>query len=177
MKTRYAAAVVISSLAYAVELDTTVEDTFQESAEYEGNVYTFHNRRRSWRVAEMICNDEGGHLVSIHSQEEQDFVQGLVDSVDEDRYEYHIGLNDRQREGQWVWSDSTEFDFDAWKPGQPDNKGWFGQDCAQSGVRGGSKKWTDRSCNWNWEPFVCKRPADYVPRWLFVDRPSTWASA
>jgi hypothetical protein len=70
--------------------------------------------------AERVCNKEGGNLVSIHSQEEFDFVNTLI-NTNKGHAEVLIGLNDLKREGTWTWTDGTPFDFKLWSKHDPNN--------------------------------------------------------
>jgi len=65
--------------------------------------YILIKKSLSWRGAEGYCNKLGGHLASVHSLEENDFISGLADG------EYWIGANDMKTEGQWVWSDGSAY--------------------------------------------------------------------
>ena len=64
-----------------------------------------------------------------------------------------IGLNDRLKEGQYVWSDGTTFNssvFNNWANGQPDNH--RNEDCVET-MHG---KWNDQSCSAE-RFYVCER--------------------
>jgi hypothetical protein len=75
----------------------------------------------TWLDAEQLAVRLGGHLVTINDQAEQDW---LVTQFP-DPYEW-IGINDRAREGVWVWSSGTRVTFTAWQDTQPDD--WKGYD-------------------------------------------------
>ncbi len=87
------------------------------SKEFNGHYYKAIDDADSYSQsrAESVCAEMGGHLVSIESQEEQDFVNGILGSKDN----YWIGL---VRDGSsWRWTDGTEFSFTQWDDNQPDN--------------------------------------------------------
>ena len=70
-----------------------------------------------------------------------------------------IGADDLETQGTWVWGDGTDFDFEHWKTGQPDNHA--GQEhCLNmwktTEVIG--DKWNDVICS-RPNPFMCKMPA------------------
>lgn len=48
---------------------------------FHGNCYKHFNQRLSWEVAEQHCRMVGGHLVSIMTPEEQDFINSTVGVV------------------------------------------------------------------------------------------------
>ena len=64
-----------------------------------------------------------------------------------------LGLYEKRgREGRWKWTDETEFDYENWRPGDPDNgDGDEQEDCADFLYREG---WDDFGCD-NTHPFVC----------------------
>jgi len=64
--------------------------------------------------AQDECRARGLQLASIHSQQEQNFIAGLISG----HYAW-IGLTDVAVEGEFRWSDGTPLDFQYWNPGQP----------------------------------------------------------
>ena len=60
-----------------------------------------------------------GHLVTITSQSENDFVTDLI----EDDTRTWIGLSDQVTEGTYEWVTGEPFDYSNWASGQPDNAG------------------------------------------------------
>ncbi|KHN77127.1 Neurocan core protein, partial [Toxocara canis] len=70
-----------------------------------------------WERAESACIKEGGHLVSIHSDVENQFIYGLATG---DHWCTHatIGLkSDANDEQNLHWSDFSLFDYQNWKNG------------------------------------------------------------
>jgi len=68
----------------------------------------------------------GGHLASIHSQEEQEHVKELAKGHDMvwlggRRIEPHKGNGPGPK--HWIWSDGTPWDFETWGSGEPNNSG------------------------------------------------------
>jgi hypothetical protein len=77
----------------------------------------------SWTDAEATAQLLGGHLASIQSQAENDFIQenfGFFDGVDRRLW---IGFTDEGSEGDWFWSDGSEVDYTNWNDGEPNNAG------------------------------------------------------
>merc|ERR550517_1746512 len=66
--------------------------------------------------AEEACQDQGGHLASIHSMEEQNFLMQTFNPPDR----VWIGAVDPDQNGAWEWTDGSSFDFSNWRSGQPD---------------------------------------------------------
>lgn len=79
----------------------------------------------NWVAARDACRADFGDLVSMHSAED---AQVVADTVKSDGLtpNFWIGLNDRDAEGTYEWSDGTPFDYASWLDGQPNNSG--GQD-------------------------------------------------
>nr|XP_054507341.1 brevican core protein isoform X2 [Agelaius phoeniceus] len=68
---------------------------------FQGSCYRHFSTRRSWEDAESQCRHHGGHLATILTPEEQDFIN------DQYREYQWIGLNDRTIEGDFQWSDGS----------------------------------------------------------------------
>lgn len=65
--------------------------------EFNGNVYFLSDDVARAEDAEVIAQGFGGHLVTISSQEENDFLQPFVSGI------VYIGLNDATTEGTLEW--------------------------------------------------------------------------
>ncbi|XP_074479553.1 ladderlectin-like isoform X2 [Sebastes fasciatus] len=89
--------------------------------EFSGRCFLYVKKARTWAKAERQCQDYGGNLASVHSVDEQQFIQGLILSITEKNALTWLGAFDAQQEGLWLWSDGTPFKFDYWDRGQPDN--------------------------------------------------------
>jgi hypothetical protein len=77
----------------------------------------------TWTSAEAFSQQLGGHLVSINTQAEQDFVWqnfGNLGGVDRRVW---IGFSDAASEGAFGWSDGTVAKYTNWNPGEPNNSG------------------------------------------------------
>ena len=71
--------------------------------------------------AEKACMGLGGHLASIHSKQEEEFLQrNLYHSAD-----VWVGGVDPHRNGQWEWTDGSKFDYANWITGQPDGGQYY----------------------------------------------------
>ena len=114
----------------------------------------------SWNDAEIRCKKEGGHLASIHSKEENDFVTKIVSVNDKHNPWYWIGANDLLSDGLFVWSDESALNYSNWKVGEPNNgvAGAYQENCVQIVTmdrRGHNGKWVDIQCK-RLHHFVCK---------------------
>uniref|UniRef100_A0A8B9N773 Brevican n=1 Tax=Accipiter nisus TaxID=211598 RepID=A0A8B9N773_9AVES len=80
---------------------------------FQGACYKHFSTRRSWEDAETQCRHYGGHLATILTPEEQDFIN------DQYREYQWIGLNDRTIEGDFQWSDGSPLVSQAASPCVP----------------------------------------------------------
>eukprot|EP00050_Salpingoeca_kvevrii_P011031 m.12259 g.12259 ORF g.12259 m.12259 type:complete len:409 (+) comp3216_c0_seq1:216-1442(+) len=125
--------------------------------------YIYISKYESWTVAHARCQTyyagTGSFLVSIHSQEEQDWIyESLVapNFGQRDLEQYWIG-GFRVGTTEFAWSDGTPFDFQFFLDGEPNNYDGK-EDCLRVGHRQiDSSRWNDAKCN-NRKPYVCKRP-------------------
>ncbi|XP_054914836.1 lactose-binding lectin l-2-like [Poeciliopsis prolifica] len=112
---------------------------------FKGRCYKYVASRMTWGEAEVHCLTEGGNLVSIHSLEEHNFVNNLIKNFDPTQDFTWIGLTDIHKEGTWMWSDGSKYDFSLWHPGEPSNDGGQGHCGHTNFVR--DKYWNDHFCS------------------------------
>jgi hypothetical protein len=107
---------------------------------------------RDWTDAEADCVDQGGHLISIHSNAVQDFVTSEAFAIADT--DWWTGLSDLASEGDFVWSDGSPFNYESWAGGEPNNAGE--EDCANVTPWVGGD-WNDLPCD-SGHPYVCRLP-------------------
>nr|ACO13561.1 C-type lectin domain family 4 member E [Esox lucius] len=111
---------------------------------YNGSCYHFSEDKLTWEQSQYACIREGGHLVIIESQQEQNFIRLKVGNMN-DQNNYWIGMTDMKVEGVWVWMDNTPLNdsIKYWDlnngtdvSAYPEPNDWKpGEDCAQMGRR------------------------------------------
>jgi len=124
---------------------------------FNGNCYKFFSEEKTWENAKDQCVEEQANLVSLHSEEEHQFVVGLNGG-----FPWLGGRRDPGNGNNFVWSDGTPWDYTNWARGAPDNnKG--NEDCAHMKKKVAERhKWNDRPCS-HVKTFVCKKgPSDSV---------------
>eukprot|EP00090_Calanus_glacialis_P023847 TRINITY_DN3698_c0_g1_i11.p1 TRINITY_DN3698_c0_g1~~TRINITY_DN3698_c0_g1_i11.p1 ORF type:complete len:817 (-),score=174.96 TRINITY_DN3698_c0_g1_i11:226-2388(-) len=109
---------------------------------------------QSWAKAEANCSRIGGHLASIHTMEENNFIMAEFGAVGENNG--WIGLNRLSVADGHVWSDKSPFAFYNWREGEPNDA--LGQESCVS-MAAGDGYWNDEMCS-NGNGFVCKKPRE-----------------
>ncbi|XP_048882762.1 brevican core protein isoform X2 [Brienomyrus brachyistius] len=116
---------------------------------FQGFCYRHFTDQQAWEEAEQHCRAHGGHLTSVRTPEEQDFIYNNYRD-----YQW-IGLNDRTIEGDFDWSDGSPLLYENWKTGQPDSYFLSGEDCGVMVWQDGGR-WSDVPCNYHLS-YICKK--------------------
>jgi uncharacterized delta-60 repeat protein len=102
--------------ATTLNFATAIQDNGQQLYAINGHSYQLTKASMTWDNAEAEAVAHGGHLVSINSSEEN---QWLLNTFGGNRL--WIGFNDIAQEGSWVWTDGSPKTFTKWAPGEPSN--------------------------------------------------------
>ncbi|XP_045569731.1 galactose-specific lectin nattectin-like [Salmo salar] len=115
----------------------------------------------TWPEAERKCLLLGGNLASVHSLPQYRFLQSVISNSTGKVQRTWIGANDAIKEGLWLWSDGSRFNYQNWAPGQPSNSDPFvvkdntnGREHCMEMNYGASRGQNDAPC-WLKRPFLC----------------------
>jgi len=97
------------------------------------------------------CMAFGGDLVKIDDAAELGFITGSDVPASGGVGGYFIGANDRDAEGQFVWTDGSPVVFTNWAAGEPNDAGGA-EDCTEMNVDSGI--WNDVGCDAR--AFICE---------------------
>ncbi|CAO4373892.1 unnamed protein product [Caenorhabditis nigoni] len=91
--------------------------------QFEQDCYKPYRMRARFMEAENKCKEVGGHLTSIHSPEENDFLRGLTSTghVQENRWDNNvwIGFFYEKQSETWKWLDGSPTDYTNWATKEP----------------------------------------------------------
>ena len=127
--------------------------------------YKAFNERRTFQAAEDRCLTFRGHLASVHSQDEMQFIHDQV--VRDISDHVWLGGSDRETEGTWKWTDGSAWNYTDWLKGEPnDYHRVADEDCLElwynvlKQYRPKTKGWNDLGCSSGHatrvSAFVCK---------------------
>lgn len=86
---------------------------------YNNHIYSLYEQVVSWKTAKEFCEKMGGHLVTVTSKDESDFINQLSKNGKVKRY--WLGATDE--DGKWKWVTGETFNFVNWCVGEPNNAG------------------------------------------------------
>ncbi|XP_061151047.1 C-type mannose receptor 2-like [Syngnathus typhle] len=112
---------------------------------YKDSCYHFEGMVRPWAGAERFCQEWNGHLTSVLSWEERQFLAAHAPYVE--GLQSWVGL--KKNKGNFEWSDSTPAGNTEWVPNGPIGRG----NCAALSQTGKLEDWP---CTKN-QPFICKK--------------------
>ena len=119
--------------------------------------YGYMTRKTRFEWAEDDCSKQvpGGHLVSISSSSENDVVHNLTltGNCSQTGVKYvWIGLNDRDNESIFLWTDDTNSSYRRWHENEPNNDEDNNGDCVRMVSSG---DWRDGDCS-DQRCYVCE---------------------
>jgi len=107
----------------------------------------------TWHEAKKRCDDAGGYLLVVNSEEENEAIWEILGGTWE--HSAWIGFTDGEVEGSWKWISGEAVKYGNWRPGLPDNHqtGEGDEDCGEWLSEDGG--WNDISCGVK-TTYLCK---------------------
>ncbi|XP_028668155.1 lectin-like [Erpetoichthys calabaricus] len=114
----------------------------------------FGQPQLNFSEAEFFCRKTviGGHMVSVHSEEANSQILVLTMKFNASNPRIWMGGLELFRTNRFIWTDGSDWNYDAWVPGQPDNTANI-EDCVEMNWKANGK-WNDGKCNLE-KPFIC----------------------
>ncbi|RVE65935.1 hypothetical protein OJAV_G00121150 [Oryzias javanicus] len=114
--------------------------------------------KKSWGAALEDCISRGADLVSIHNQEEEEFLSLYTKGTSK-----WIGLKHNPTEGGYSWTDGTPLSHTNWGPGEPNNHEGR-EECVEmvSSTNGTFSWWNDLNCDAH-QDWICEIPKGKNP--------------
>lgn len=107
------AATATATTATATATVTSSTITCQSGGSlFGGRCYTFQTASspRTWSQAEAACVALGGHLTSVHSLEEENFIEAMAQAFNGRTQTYWMGAKPNAL-GTWEWIDGSAWDY------------------------------------------------------------------
>ncbi|MGH0131417.1 UNVERIFIED_CONTAM: hypothetical protein FKN15_046470, partial [Acipenser sinensis] len=130
------------------------ENGSKEWVRFQDVEYKFFDHHSTWMQAQRICTWFGGHLASIHSQEELDFLgKALLKRPKAQNQHWWIGMHTYENDGRFRWSDRSVLNFVSWAQEKPRPVSRE-KKCVYMMPK--SEEWGDQKCFTDL-PYICKR--------------------
>ena len=100
------------------------------SLPFGSSYYLYVKEAMDWNSAKANCEGLGGHLATLSSAEEDDYVWRLGGYLNN-----WLGFTDEAVEGTWVWITGESSAYTNWKAGEPNNSGNEDYACYVSGLQ------------------------------------------
>ncbi|XP_043921440.1 macrophage mannose receptor 1-like [Protopterus annectens] len=102
--------------------------------------------KKTWSDARDYCQDIGGDLASIHSQDEENAIISGMKGEARYRQNYWIGLTTLDPTKGYVWTDDSPMDYTNWNYGEPNN--YNGRKLCVELTMSYKAFWNDRHCDY-----------------------------
>ncbi len=104
----------VSGTTSIIMVDTVLEG----ASAYNGHSYKLFDVAMSWNEAEKYCESQGGHLVTITSADEQQFVSSIASHSS--KKNVWLGAT-KNSDGKYAWVTGEPAQFSNWSDGEPSN--------------------------------------------------------
>ena len=88
--------------------------------DWNGHTYRVYDISITWEEAKTYCENLGGHLATITSEEENNVIANLLSNADYKKSMYWLG-GYRDESEIWRWITGESMGFTNWNPGEPTN--------------------------------------------------------
>ncbi len=106
--------------------------TEEYTADFNGHTYEFVPQDMTWEEARLECVKRGGHLVTVTSAEEEEYLKGLYLHINGDDKGGWLGAYSDGAYGgdkyDWCWVTGEKWNYTNWDNGEPSNSRgteWF----------------------------------------------------
>lgn len=95
-------------------------ETYSPIATIDWNGHTYHvyDESMTWEEAKQYCENSGGHLATITSEEENTIISNLISNSNYTKSMYWLG---GYKDGDWKWITDESFVYANWNYGEPTN--------------------------------------------------------
>ncbi|XP_052219833.1 C-type mannose receptor 2-like isoform X2 [Dreissena polymorpha] len=114
-------------------------------AQYGDSCYELQTHSAIWTHSELLCKQQGGHLVAITSETEQAFVGAFMTRHNPVQAVW-LGLHDRKVEGQFEWTSGESVSYTNWVPNHTSNFVSHNTEDCIALIPYNSSKWDDLPC-------------------------------
>nr|XP_055046135.1 galactose-specific lectin nattectin-like [Misgurnus anguillicaudatus] len=133
-------ALILLFLVFSVE--SAPEDCPYGWTPFGVKCYKFFSQSVNWVTAEKNCQSVDANLASVRSTVEHNFLLSLIVPPTTSTW---VGGHDGEIEGQWLWSDGSQFVFTNWCSPQPDS--YAGREnCMEINISA-THCWNDAQCS------------------------------
>ncbi|MCR5783195.1 MAG: hypothetical protein K6G90_10740 [Clostridia bacterium] len=96
--------------------------------EYNSHRYEiFETAGLSWTEAKEACEKKGGHLATITSEGEQNYLEACLKKSSNDSYGYYLGATLNSTTDNYAWITGEDWTYDNWRQGEPSKSGYYGE--------------------------------------------------
>ena len=86
---------------------------------FDGHHYFLCIQQISWNEAKEFAESVGGHLATITTKEENDWIVKTFPPS----YNYWLGGTDEAKDGEWKWVTGEKWEYSSWNKDEPNNFG------------------------------------------------------